>query len=279
MKTITMSNLSIAALLVLSGCGGGVDVVSATDTSDPAGPQTTDTAAAANVAQPTVSISGFVHSDDGAALSGVRACLQAGVTIAMDIGECATTGADGSWSIHGVPGNMLVTVGFSKQGFVSALRPVQTEAEDIVIPEEEGRLSPESSPPTFAGAPFGKTTGGIEFFIGSDNGSEVRASVEVFSYDDGAHDAVYMGADGSPVQGATTGSSGAVTNLHPGLYLLTFSAKGASCTTRGGLYGYPDDVYQVPGSTSLVVPVIEGHITTPVGVDCTGPAAPVGAAL
>jgi hypothetical protein len=274
-----MSNFSIATLLIFSGCGAGVDVVSTTETRGPMDTQAAIAAAEADVTPPTLmSISGFVHAQDGTPLAEVRACLQAGPTIDMDIGECATSGPDGSWTIHRVPANMLVTVGFSKQGFIPALRAIQTGDADVSIPEDEGRLLRESDPPTFAGAPLDARTGGIEFFIGSENGSEIRASVYVFSFDDGPRDPVYTGADGNPMTGATSGSSGAVTNLPAGTYVLTFTAENASCTARGALYGYPYDAYHLPGSVSIIVPVADGYITSPVGVDCAGSAAPVGSA-
>jgi hypothetical protein len=49
-----------------------------------------------------------------------------------------------------------------------------------------------------------------------------------------------------------------------------------SCKSLGTMYGDPTEYFQVPGQTTIVVPVVEGHVTTPVGVDCGGSATPVG---
>jgi hypothetical protein len=78
----------------------------------------------------------------------------------------------------------------------------------------------------------------------------------------------YHDANRHPVSGATAGSAGAFANVAPGLYLLTFSGVPASCTARSGLYGYPVDSFQGADTISVVVPVVDGHITTRVGLDC-----------
>src|SRR5436190_806958 len=102
MKPFIMS-ISSTVTLLLSGCGGGVDVVATTEgtTAHPETVRASDDIG--STPQEFVSVSGTVHAADGSPLSGVQACLQAGPTISMDIGDCATSVADGSWTVSGVP--------------------------------------------------------------------------------------------------------------------------------------------------------------------------------
>ena len=133
-------------------------------------------------------------------------------------------------------------------------------------------MTPSLTPPAFAGVPMDSSTGGIEFFIGSD-GENAEASVTLFSFENGVHAPVYVGVDGNPIREATSGSAGGFVNLPPGMYVATFKSASGSCTTSGELYGAPMNVYPKPGEVSVVVPVAAGRITTPVGVDCTPNAA------
>jgi hypothetical protein len=277
MKTHLIGKVSITALFVLTGCGEGVDVVGSTDESAPTTPSEKHENQASNgaVSAPAalVSVSGFTHDADGAPLSAVKVCLQAGPTVAMDIGECATSEPDGSFTLHGVPANMLVTIGFEKDGFAPAIRAIQTESSDVQIPADENSLLAESTPPVFAGAPMDPNTGAIEFFVGSE-GADAPVAVSLFSIENGVHEPVYLGEDGKPQSGATSGSFGGFVNLPAGMYIATFKSPSGSCTTAGSLYGYPMSAYQQPGETGTVVlvevPVSSGRITTPVGVSCTG---------
>jgi len=138
-------------------------------------------------------------------------------------------------------------------------------------------MRPLSSPPAFAGAPLDDGTGAVEFFVDSDGVEPPKTTVSIVSYDDpnANFEPVYLDASGAPSTGATGGSFGAFVGLPTGLYAVTFSSETGSCATLGGLYGEPIDYYQVPGQASILVPVVEGHVTTPIGVDCSGSAAPV----
>jgi len=274
MNSIILSSLSIATLLTLNGCGGGADVVGSTDTGKATGPVAPPASGEVSPSE-FVSVSGIVRAPDGSPLPGVRACLQAGPTIAMDIGDCAMSGSDGSWTIARVPQNLLVTIGLSKEGFVPALRAVETATTNIETPGDETRLLAKSDPPSFAGAPLDAKTGGIEFFVET-AGKAAQVAVSLFSFETGSYAPVYTDADGEPMKDATSGSSGGFVNLRPGIYVLTFANESGSCATRGGLNGSPWNVYQTPGSASIVVPVVEGYVTTPVSVDCSTANAAVG---
>jgi hypothetical protein len=195
----------------------------------------------------------------------------------MDIGTCATSEADGSFTLNDIPRDLLLTVGFEKAGYMPMIRAIRTGATDVGLPADESIMRPLSTPPVFGGAPFDVSTGALEFFAGS-GGEAPLASVSIVSYDDpnANYEPVYLDANGNPATGATAGSFGAFVGLPPGLYLVTFHSETGSCTPLGSMYGEPVDFFQVPGQTSILVPVVEGHVTTPVGVDCGGSAIPVG---
>ena len=119
------SNVSTIALIMLTGCGEAVDVVASSDGRAPTTKESPATSGSDSPSTSLLSVSGFTNDGDGAALPAVKVCLQSGVALAMDVGECVTSAFDGSFSLHGVPGNMLVTIGFEKGGFVPTIRAIQ----------------------------------------------------------------------------------------------------------------------------------------------------------
>jgi hypothetical protein len=270
MNTFTLSNFSMAALLTLAGCSGAVDVVSTSEGDEPV-------ASRATAGELPLSIRGVAHDADGNTLAGVHVCLQAGMALAMDIGDCATSEADGAFILYGIPLNRLVTIGFQKGGFLPTIRAIRTGTTDIGLPPEESVMRPASIPPAIAGVALDDSTGAVEFFVDSDGAEPPQANVSIVSYDDpnSIHEPVYLDASGVPAPGAKGGSFGAFVGLPTGLYAVTFSTESGSCKTLGGLYGEPIDYYQNPGQASILVPVVGGLVTTPIGVDCSGSAAPV----
>lgn len=274
MNTFTMSKFSMAALITLAGCSGAVDVVSTSDGTEPAGSIASHERTAG---ESPLSIIGVSHDADGAVLGGVKVCLQAGPETAMDIGTCATSNTEGLFVLQGIPREMLLTIAFEKPGYMPIIRALRTGTTDIGLPVEESVMRPLSSPPTFGGAPLDAKTGALEFFVASDGAETPAASVSIVSLDDpnALHEPVYLDGSGSPTIGAVSGSFGAFVGLPTGLYEVTFSSETASCSALGDLYGEPVGYYQVPGQVTILVPVVEGHVTTPVGVDCGGSATPV----
>jgi hypothetical protein len=134
-----------------------------------------------------------------------------------------------------------------------------------VLPSDENRLSLLTDS---AAAQFDDHTGGVQFTVISDQGSAVQATATLITGERQDPTPVYLDATGNAKSGATAGSAGAFAKVTPGLYLLTFTGVPASCTAASGLYGYPVQSFQGADSTSVVVPVVEGHITTTVGIDC-----------
>lgn len=273
------SNLSVSGVLLIAGCGSeslsSDDHASAGGTSGSGGAPTTG--GAGTEPSGTVSISGFAQDARGSPLEDVKACLQAGATIAMDIGSCATSQGDGSWTLQGVPQNLLVTAALSKEGFVPILRAIETRTDNLALPANDNRMVQVADPQTFAGKLFDLSKGGIEFFVTSNLSDSAEASVTLEQQQDVFHPArefdghpVYLNDEGEPVPGATAGAHGAFVNLPAALYVLTFTYHPeVSCTLKSPLYGYTSDHGPLPGVASIVVPVIEAHVTTPVGVTCT----------
>jgi hypothetical protein len=213
----------------------------------------------------TVAISGFLHASDGTLLPAATACLVDG----DGNRTCTQTSAAGAFVVHS-PRFQPITLEFSKEGYVPATRPISTQAADIALPEGENALLPVASPQTFLGTTMGAATGHIEFFVTAP-ASETPPSLTVTLTGSGGstQPTIYLGPDGAPAPAATGGTSGGFANLAPDLYVLRFSGAAGKCTTDG-LHGYPMQYADgVDGDRVLLVPVIAGAVTAPVGVNCT----------
>jgi hypothetical protein len=255
--------------MVVAGCGGVVDANGEGSTTSPVpSPQSANsTDAPAVPASPRVSISGFAHASDGSALEGVEVCLQAGPTVAMNIGTCATSSADGAWTVSDVPANEDVTLALEKQGFAPMLRAIQTLTDDIAMPTEENVLVPAADGRSFMGTPTDTKKGQIEFFsTGQDD-----VSVKLFGFDRQGAEPIYLDRDGKPAGATvTTGSRGGFVGLPTGVYMLQFSRPSARCMAdTTGLHGYPAITFPDSTLPTLIVPVVEGYVTGPVGAGCS----------
>jgi hypothetical protein len=264
MNTTILNGFCLSALVLLAGCGAGADVVAAGG--GPASKGGGETTAVSPLSDTSgLSIAGYVHGADGAALAGVDVCLQAGPTVAMDIGQCGTSAADGSWTLDGIPRDESVTIAFKKAGYAPSMRAIQTNTSDIVLPSDENRLSLLTDS---GAARFDDHTGGIQFAVLSDEPGTVQATATLITGERQDPTPVYLDASGNAKSGATAGSAGAYANVAPGQYLLTFTGVPASCTAASGLYGFPVQSFQGADAASVVVPVVAGRITTTIGLDC-----------
>lgn len=250
MIRISMSTISIAALAALAGCSAGPDVVATGTQGEEPSTQTANLDQTAPAEVSTLSVSGFVHGPDGAALSGVKVCLQAGPISAMDVGDCATSDVDGAFTVGGIPANELLTIGFEKAGFEPTIRAIETGTEDIVLPDDENVLAPRTTV-------LGSTQGRIEFVASA-------GTTVTLTGDDGQVRTPSYGDAG----GENPTVRGVFTDLAPGYYYATFQNSSANCTNRSGLYAYPLGVYQAPGQATVIVPVAPGLTTASVAVDC-----------
>jgi hypothetical protein len=265
MNTTILNGFCLSALVLLSGCAAGTDVVAGNGEQATSTSTTSKELTHAVLQTPrTVSIAGFVHGADGAPLADTDVCLQAGPATDLDIGQCATSAADGSWKLDGIPVQQSVTIAFEKAGYASNVRAIQTQLGDIVLPAGENQMFPTAD----QAARFDDHTGGVEFFVAGDAGQAIQATATLITGARQDPTPVYLDASNHPVSGATAGSAGAFSNVAPGLYLLTFTGVPASCTAASGIYGYPVESFQGADTASVVVPVVEGRVTTNVGLDC-----------
>jgi len=140
-----------------------------------------------------------------------------------------------------------------------------------VLPPNENTLFPVTAPQTFMGMTAAGDAGGyVAFLVTTPDGGQPAPSVSVtVSGTDGApYAAIYVDDGGLPIANATAGARGGFAGLPPGLYGISFGASGATCTTSS-LYGFTmTDQQPTAGQASLVVPVIDGYVTTPVSASC-----------
>jgi hypothetical protein len=102
----------------------------------------------------------------------------------------------------------------------------------------------------------------------------------VTGLDGRAREPIYNDGEGKPAAYAASGSRGGFVDLATGDYLLTFSGASARCAatdsgfTSGYLSASPVVVRPDPTGKSLtiLVPVMDGYLTGPVGVSCTSAA-------
>ena len=245
---------TVLSLLAGAGCGGVA--AHPADTTDA---ETGRGNASASPSGPEAFVSGFVHAADGSPLAGATVCVQ-------NTTACATSDEDGSFVVIGVPGAAYVTLTFEKQGFLPSLRVLLLQEFENVLPPAENTLFPAAAPQTFMGMTAAADAGGyLAFFVAApEGGPPVPAvSVTLIGMDNAPHAATYLDDGGLPVADASAGTHGGFADLPSGLYSISFGGSGTTCTTSS-LYGYPAPA----GQASLVVPVIDGYVTTPVSASC-----------
>ena len=214
-----------------------------------------------------------------APVSGVEVCVREHAEIA-----CATSDAEGAWSLSGAPPSSELALTFQKDGYISVLRPVLTGLSDVVLQDDENHLlTVQQLEALWAGVSIDPAKGAIAFFATA-LGTRLRSGSLDWARDvtlsvspDVGDGPLFLDETGTYVPGATatTGGYGGLLNLDPGDYTLTFT-HASSCasigdTTGGAVYGFPAGVGTEP---ILRVPVLAGYVTAPIGVFC--PSAPPG---
>jgi hypothetical protein len=261
MSRLISSIIPTGALLAIVGCGNA--------SIDPAS-QDNEAPSNARAAQPSISLSGFVQAADGAPLDGVDVCIRSGIELHQAPDACTVSGADGSWKLSGVARNAQRALTFEKEGFGSALRVFETARADIAFPESEHRLVPLSASASFLGTPIDTKRGRVEFFVASSGGAAPR-NATLTSMHGKSMNALY--AD-QPSAEPNSLARGGFADLTTGEYMLVLD--GGCAASR--LYSYPilDGLEATEGVAIMGIPVIEGYVTTPVIVSCTGAAPPAG---
>jgi hypothetical protein len=186
---------------------------------------------------------------------------------AMPVRTCVTSDADGKWTIPAAPRFTRIRLTFEKADFAPVLRVVETEYSDIDLPADENRLVAKSASSSFMGVTSDVTKGSIEFAV---TDGTVATAVTLRGVDGSVATARYFDAGGNVSPNALAGARGGFANLAPGLYAVTFGGGGTSCFATSTLYGYPETVYldASSGKATVLVPVVDGYLTAPVGVSC-----------
>jgi hypothetical protein len=279
MKSVGITTLSIATFLSAIGCGGpdpsDTSAPGPSASATPGVPSPSPTTTSTTPELPPVSIRGFTHGADASVLPGVEVCLYGGISVAVkppDPIMCTFSAADGSFGVSGASASADVMLTFKKDGFAPMLRAIATQTDDITLPASENALL--QDPLVFMGKTGDASKGQIAFFMTTPDGrNATQASVKLIRFEDTySQPPVYLDRDGVVAVGAAAGSRGGFVNLPAGLYALRFGAASVACTAATGLYGYPITAFQDPssGEATVLVPVIQGYVTAPIGVSCTG---------
>jgi hypothetical protein len=217
----------------------------------------------------TVTIQGTAQASGGGTLAGVAVCLRPDPTTA-DRETCTTSDDHGAWKFTGAPSNAWIGVTFVKDGFFPTLRAIETDTTDIAIAPTDGELVTSSAMPAMLDAAIDPASGHFLFATAAPGlEAATAATVTVGTIGGPTTVPAYFDANGDPVLGASGGAEGAMANLPPGYYEVTFQGADVSCVNAGQTYGYPITTYQADGVARLLVPVVAGFLTAPVAVTCT----------
>jgi hypothetical protein len=280
MKSPRITTFSIATILSAVGCGGpdpspspGASSGASTAGTSPSG--TSTSGATTTPPPPPLTIRGFAHGADASVLAGVEVCLYGKVAAAIhppDTVMCTVSAADGSFGVSGAGANTDVMLTFKKDGFAPMLRAIATQTDDIMLPASENALLPD--PLVLMGKTADPSKGQISFFVATSDGQNAtEASVKLIRFEDTySQPPVYLDRGGAVAAGAATGSRGWFVDVPAGLYSLRFGGALVTCAATTALYGYPVTAFGDPSSGEgiVLVPVVEGYVTAPVGVSCAG---------
>jgi hypothetical protein len=269
MNKLILTGVSMMVALSAVGCGAGPDVAASGDDvgSVAQGPVATPGAAATAA---HVWVKGIALGSDGSPLENAEVCLRAHANMGMFMGDCTVSAADGAWTLTGVPANAQVAITIEKPGFVSAVRAITTAAKDLSLPSEDSGLVPVATAAGVMGAALDASQGHIAFFV--TGASDV--TVDALTLDGREERTTFLDAKGQPDPTLTTGTRGVIANVAAGSHVLTFQSPTASCKVADDLRSYLVQ-YRVQ-EASLVLPVVAGHVTSPVRIDCTRTAAIAG---
>jgi len=284
MKSAAITSLSVATFLSAVGCGGpdpsSTNARSLSASGSPSGSSDAGAPQEATNTPPAplpVSIGGFTHAADGSVLPGVQVCLYGGITVAAEPRDpimCTVSATDGSFGVSGTSATADVMLTFKKDGFAPTLRAITAQTADLTLPASENVLLPD--PLVFMGKAADPSKGHIAFVTtttGAGPAQDVSVTANAFYVPSGvawpSQSPVYFDQNGVPAPGAATGTSGGFVNVSPGLYLVQFPPASGSCVASSGLYGYPG-TKDPTLDAAVLVPIIQGYVSAPIGVSCTG---------
>jgi hypothetical protein len=188
---------------------------------------------------------------------------------------CVMTGPDGTFALPGLPQATDVAITFKKDGFVPAVKAVETARTDMQTTNPIGMFST-SDPQPNLGFPIDmQQKGAVLFFVigpAPDGGAG-------FAADEGATVMLSPASGNGPLYGdnnfldaatmGIVGGAGEFLNVDPGDYALTVNDPNHNCSPISfpfGGWGYP-----LPPA-SVKFPVLAGFVTAQVGFLCTAKA-------
>jgi hypothetical protein len=186
---------------------------------------------------------------------------------------CAMTGPDGTFSLPGLPQATDVVVTFKKDGYVPALKAVETARTDMQTTNPIPMFLSSDSQPDL-GFPIDMQQKGAVFFFAI--GPAPPDSGAQFGPDQGATVTLSPTSGNGPLYGdnnffdasamSIVGGAGEYYNVDPGDYVLTVDDPNHNCAPISfpfGGWGYP-----LPPA-SVKFPVLAGYMTVQVGFLCT----------
>jgi hypothetical protein len=219
---------------------------------------------------------GAGYQGDGSVpgVEGVQVCVYQTPSIA-----CATTAADGTFTLTGLPPLTNMALTLNKAGYQPQLLSISTASTDM----DERQYPVYLSQLPDAGPPIGKavdltTKGALTLFVlghsptgSGDFGGEPGVSASLLPMSgDGPFYLASGGIDLSATAFTTTGLQALYYNLAPGMYTVTYSDPDPSKDCEG--VGFPFDsrgIVGPMGSHQVSFPVVAGYVTGNIGEICT----------
>jgi hypothetical protein len=199
-------------------------------------------------------------------VSGVRVCIDAHPEI-----PCATSDDEGAFTLGGLPSQTDLVLTCERDGYVHALRAIETASTDMDNTSSPIVTSKSDAPRPDLGFSFDDSMGAVTFFVlkaEADGGLALPRGVTA-SLSPGAGKGPFFTRPNDTFDTSATstiGGLGFFFNLPPGDYELSFDDPDADCAPISypfGAWGYPTP------PTSVRFPVRSGFVTDEVGVLCT----------
>ncbi|MFO0747131.1 MAG: hypothetical protein U1F43_15930 [Myxococcota bacterium] len=202
----------------------------------------------------------MVNALDSSPLAGVEICIVSPTGI-----PCVTTGADGKYTLAGLPASTKVQATVTKADFYPVFASFKTRTTDFTIDAVLLRIDLVKLAFTAAGIDLDESKGAI-LVRAYDPALGLTSAVEGISGEvspaDSGDGPVYNSADSIPGDATSTSTSGtwAVVNLDAGTYQVKSSGDGRTCP---GTFHWPGS----NGADWIETPVRAGSVSY-VYVDC-----------
>lgn len=199
-------------------------------------------------------------------IAGVKICIHGRPQI-----PCATSGADGTFTLKGLPARQNIILVSEKKDYVRSIRPIETASTDMDNSNAPLVTARADGARPDLGFEFDDTLGVVSFFalgVEPDGGLGLPTGVTVSLTPSTAKGPYFTTKQNTFVEGgeATAGGIGFFFNVVPGDYELTFHNDHGDCAALS----FPFGAWGFPGPPPTVkFPVLSGYVTDQVGVLCT----------